>query len=84
MTLLDMVPFFNDFSRNFKIKLLYNMEVIDVFRNQTIYSEGSACQDLYFIIRGEFEISKQISVIMESGIPKLKLAGLTDIHNPFR
>ena len=82
MSLLDLVPFFNDFSRSFKIRLLYNMEILDAFKNQSIYNEGGPWADLYFVIRGELEISKQISIISDGGKQKLKSSSLTDVHSP--
>ena len=64
---LDLVPFlkgkiienvliFLDYSRHFKTKILYFMDIIDLQRNQIIYNENSKAEDLYFIIRGEFEV----------------------------
>ena len=32
------------------------MDIIDLQRNQIIYNENSKAEDLYFIIRGEFEV----------------------------
>jgi len=62
LDLLEMVPFFNDFSRAFKTKMTYYFQEQFLSRHQVLYKEDSESGFLYFIMKGEFEISKRINM----------------------
>ena len=53
---LDSIPFFKEYSRAFKSRLLFAVEIKDFFKNQVVFKEGKSDGCLYFIIKGEFEV----------------------------
>jgi len=57
---LDSIPFFTEYSRNFKYRLLFAIEILDFYRDQTVFKEGSDDKNLYFVVNGEFEITKKM------------------------
>ena len=51
---LDAVPFFREYSRAFKTRLLFDIKIIDFYRHQVVFKEGSEDKNLYFIVKGIF------------------------------
>jgi CRP-like cAMP-binding protein len=68
LDLLEMVPFFHDFSRSLKTKITYHVKERFYSKNQVVYKEGNEDHNIYFIIRGEFEVSKRVYVQNSSAL----------------
>ena len=55
---LNTIPFFVEYSRAFKTRLLFWIEILEFNKDQYVFKEDSTDKNLYFIVKGEFEISK--------------------------
>lgn len=45
-----------------KMKLLKGITVVEFTRNQTLYDEGQSSDCMYFLLEGEFEVSKNFKI----------------------
>jgi CRP-like cAMP-binding protein len=66
---LDSIPFFTEYSRNFKYRLLFAVEILEFYKGQIAFKEGSSDQNLYFVINGEFEITKKMTLHSDPKLP---------------
>lgn len=49
---------FKMMTRAYKAKLLKGMSTVNFIRNQVIYEEGQSSDYIYFVLEGEYEVSK--------------------------
>ncbi|CAI2370917.1 unnamed protein product [Moneuplotes crassus] len=66
---LDCIAFFKEYSRAFKSRLLYAVDICDFHKGQVVFKEGMKDNKIYFIIKGEFEVSKNITVHSDPRLP---------------
>ena len=55
---LDWIPFLREYSRAFKKNLLFDIEIVDYYKNQIVFKEGSDGNNVYFIIKGKLSNKK--------------------------
>lgn len=60
---LDKFLNFSTFTRIFKTRLLKGIDTIEFSRGHILFDEGDASNSIYFIIEGEYEISKTFTVV---------------------
>ncbi|CAI2368994.1 unnamed protein product [Moneuplotes crassus] len=69
---LDCIAFFKEYSRAFKSRLLYAVKIYDLHKDQVVFKEGMKDNKLYFIVRGEFEVSKNIILHSDPRLPQFE------------
>lgn len=66
---LDSIPFFTEYSKNFKNRLLFAVEILEFHKGQIAFKEGSTDRNLFFVINGEFEITKKMALHSDPKLP---------------
>ena len=69
---LDSILFFKEYSRAFKSRLLFAVEIHDFYKGQVVFKEGNKDNKLYFIVRGEFEVTKKMTIHSDPRLPLIE------------
>ena len=63
---------FDEYTKAFRVRILNFMDIINVRKGEVMIVEGRPAMNIYFIIEGQFETTKQLLIYKEKGICTLE------------